>query len=121
MGWVAGHERTVDAIVCEAPDDVTMLEIATLQGQVVTGQPIATLSSMRVKWLENRLTSATAELEIQKRAFTEGRVQDIEAALADNVRAAQANNDVAVRAKASNQVRVYLTKKSAKQQLLKRN
>lgn len=75
-------------LICEAPEDVLLVKLELLYGKVTAGQPLATLTSTRLEWLSSRLDYATADLEIQQRPFTEGRIDRILQVLREQVVAA---------------------------------
>jgi hypothetical protein len=68
-------------LICAAPDDVTVSSLKVISGDVKTGQPIAMLSSSRIDRFKTQLHAANEDLEVQKRFFSEGRKDALEAIL----------------------------------------
>jgi len=93
----AGLKKRDQSLICEAPDDVTVERLELLQGHVTVGQPLATLTSTRLKWLRSRLDSSAAELEVQRRAFTEGRIDQLREVLKQEVASARTASEAADR------------------------
>jgi hypothetical protein len=89
----SGLKKRDQSLVCEAPDDVTVERLELLQGRVTVGQPLATLTSTRLRWLRSRLDSSAAELQVQRRAFTEGRVDQLREVLKEEVASARAASE----------------------------
>jgi multidrug resistance efflux pump len=79
-------------LLVTSPEDATILKLEMLEGTVEKGQALAKLSSPRLRWLESRLRASVDELDIEERAFKDGRVTQTK----DNVgrRVVSAQSDV---------------------------
>ena len=68
-------------LICAAPDDVKVLELAVTRGRVHAGQLIAKLGSSQLDRLKNRLDSLARSIDIQQRPFNDGRLEKFQAIL----------------------------------------